>query len=38
MGIMSLAIAHGQEIIIRADGADAAEAVTRLSEMVLKED
>lgn len=38
MGIMSLAIAHGQEIIIRADGADAAEAVTRLSEMVSKED
>jgi catabolite repression HPr-like protein len=34
MGIMSLAIAHGQEIIVRADGPDASAAVARLVEMV----
>ncbi|MBX5435706.1 MAG: HPr family phosphocarrier protein [Alicyclobacillaceae bacterium] len=38
MGIMSLAIAHGQEITIRAQGSDAEEAVRRLTEMVTKED
>ncbi|MCL6547523.1 MAG: HPr family phosphocarrier protein [Alicyclobacillus sp.] len=38
MGIMSLAIAHGQEIVIRAEGSDAEEAVRRLAEMVSKED
>jgi catabolite repression HPr-like protein len=34
MGIMSLAIANGQEITIKADGTDADEAVKRLAEMV----
>lgn len=38
MGIMSLAIAHGQEITIRADGPDAGAAVARLAEMVSAED
>jgi catabolite repression HPr-like protein len=38
MGIMSLAIAHGQEITIRADGPDAEEAVRHLVEMVSKEE
>lgn len=38
MGIMSLAIAHGQEITIRADGPDAGDAVARLAEMVSAED
>jgi catabolite repression HPr-like protein len=38
MGIMSLAIAHGQEITIRAEGSDAEEAVKRLVEMVSKEE
>lgn len=37
MGIMSLAIAHGQEVTIRAEGTDAEQAVARLSEMVTKE-
>lgn len=37
MGIMSLAIAHGQEVTIKADGSDAEHAVVRLSEMVSKE-
>ncbi|WP_067932718.1 HPr family phosphocarrier protein [Alicyclobacillus kakegawensis] len=38
MGIMSLAIAHGQEITIRADGPDEAEAVRHLVEMVSREE
>ncbi|MDQ0191366.1 HPr family phosphocarrier protein [Alicyclobacillus cycloheptanicus] len=38
MGIMSLAIAHGQEITVRAEGSDAQQAVERLAEMVSKED
>lgn len=37
MGIMSLAIAHGQEITVRADGSDATEAVERLAAMVSQE-
>jgi phosphotransferase system HPr (HPr) family protein len=37
MGIMSLAIAHGQEVTIKAEGSDAEEAVTKLSEMVSSE-
>ncbi|MCL6631345.1 MAG: HPr family phosphocarrier protein [Alicyclobacillus herbarius] len=38
MGIMSLAIAHGQEITIRADGPDAEEALRHLVEMVSREE
>ncbi len=34
MGIMSLAIASGQTIVIRAEGSDAEKAVERLAEMV----
>ncbi len=34
MGVMSLAIAHGQRIAIRADGSDEQEAVLRLAEFV----
>ncbi len=37
MGIMSLAIAHGQEITVRAEGSDAQQAVETLTEMVNKE-
>ncbi|CAM3978155.1 HPr family phosphocarrier protein [Alicyclobacillus pomorum] len=37
MGIMSLAIARGQTILIRADGSDADAAVERLADMVSKE-
>lgn len=38
MGIMSLAIANGQEITIKADGTDAQEAVQKLVGLVSKED
>lgn len=38
MGIMSLAIGHGQEIVVRADGSDAELAVQKLVEMLSKED
>jgi phosphotransferase system HPr (HPr) family protein len=34
MGIMSLAIASGQTIIIRAEGDDAEQAVAKLAELV----
>ncbi|WP_172844477.1 HPr family phosphocarrier protein [Tumebacillus algifaecis] len=34
MGIMSLAIASGSEVIIRADGPDAELAVEKLAELV----
>lgn len=37
MGIMSLAIAHGQEVTIKADGSDAAQAVSRLAGMISEE-
>lgn len=37
MGIMSLAIAHGQEIVVKADGSDAEQAVAELVGMVAKE-
>jgi phosphotransferase system HPr (HPr) family protein len=37
MGIMSLAISNGAEIVIRAEGADAETAVNRLAEMVEQE-
>jgi catabolite repression HPr-like protein len=37
MGIMSLAIAHGQEVTIKADGSDAAQAVSRLAGMIAEE-
>jgi catabolite repression HPr-like protein len=36
MGIMSLAVAKGTEIVISADGSDAEEAVNALAEMVSK--
>lgn len=38
MGIMSLAIAHGQEVTIKADGSDAESACAKLSEMIAKEE
>ncbi|MCL6454835.1 MAG: HPr family phosphocarrier protein [Alicyclobacillus sp.] len=38
MGIMSLAIAHGQEVVIKADGSDAEQAVSRLAEMIAKDE
>lgn len=38
MGIMSLAIGHGQEITVRADGSDAELAVQKLVDMLAKED
>lgn len=37
MGIMSLAIAHGQEVTIKAEGSDAEQAVARLAEMIVNE-
>jgi catabolite repression HPr-like protein len=38
MGIMSLAIAGGQEITVRANGSDEEAAVTRLVEMISREE
>ena len=38
MGIMSLAVAKGTEIVISADGPDAEKAVEALAEMVNKEE
>lgn len=38
MGIMSLAIANGQQITVKADGSDAQDAVNRLVEMVTSEE
>ena len=38
MGVMSLAVSTGTEIIISADGSDAEEAVKSLAEMVQKEE
>lgn len=38
MGIMSLAVAKGTEIVISADGPDAGKAVEALAEMISKED
>ncbi|OFW77164.1 MAG: phosphocarrier protein Chr [Alicyclobacillus sp. RIFOXYA1_FULL_53_8] len=38
MGIMSLAIANGQEIVVRAEGSDAQLAVQKLVQMLAKED
>ncbi len=38
MGIMSLAISTGTDIVIIADGADAEEAVENLSALVSKEE
>lgn len=38
MGIMSLAVAHGTEITISAEGSDAQEAVEALAAMVGKEE
>jgi catabolite repression HPr-like protein len=34
MGVMSLAIAHGQTVAVRAEGTDEQEAVKRLTELV----
>ncbi len=34
MGVMSLAIAHGQQVSIRAEGSDEQDAVTRLAQLV----
>lgn len=38
MGIMSLAIAHGQTVTVRADGSDAEAAADRLVEMISSEE
>lgn len=38
MGIMSLAIANGQQITIRANGSDEEAAVSRLAEMISQEE
>jgi len=38
MGIMSLAIANGQEIVVRAEGSDAELAVQKLVQILAKED
>ncbi|WP_134704462.1 HPr family phosphocarrier protein [Ammoniphilus sp. YIM 78166] len=38
MGIMSLAVSHGTEITILAEGNDAEEAVTNLKALVEKEE
>ncbi|UOF91330.1 HPr family phosphocarrier protein [Fodinisporobacter ferrooxydans] len=38
MGVMSLAIAAGTDIVIHAEGSDAEAAVDRLAEMVAKEE
>ena len=37
MGIMSLAISNGTEVIIKADGTDAAQAVEKLAELIEQE-
>lgn len=37
MGIMSLAISHGTDVLIRAEGPDADAAVNRLTELVATE-
>jgi len=37
MGIMSLAISNGTEVVIRADGADADQAVAKLSDLIQQE-
>ncbi|MCL6516837.1 HPr family phosphocarrier protein [Alicyclobacillus sp.] len=37
MGIMSLAIANGQEITLKAEGPDAEQAIAKLSEMLSRE-
>jgi phosphotransferase system HPr (HPr) family protein len=37
MGIMSLAISNGAEVIIRAEGADAEQAVNKLAELIEQE-
>lgn len=38
MGIMSLAVAHGSEIIIHAEGVDEGQAIEALAAIVSKED
>ncbi|SDW46370.1 catabolite repression HPr-like protein [Marininema mesophilum] len=38
MGIMSLAVAHGSQITISADGSDAEQAIEALAKIVGKED
>jgi phosphotransferase system HPr (HPr) family protein len=38
MGVMSLAIANGSDIVIRAEGSDADAAVEQLAAMVSKEE
>ena len=37
MGIMSLAISNGTEVVIKAEGADAAQAVEKLAELIEQE-
>lgn len=37
MGIMSLAISNGTEVVIKAEGTDADSAVNRLAELVEQE-
>lgn len=38
MGIMSLAVAHGSEITIRAEGVDEDQAIEALAAIICKED
>lgn len=37
MGIMSLAISNGTEVVIKADGQDADQAVQKLAELIEQE-
>ncbi|AVK86033.1 MULTISPECIES: HPr family phosphocarrier protein [Lysinibacillus] len=38
MGVMSLAIAKGTEVVLSSEGNDAEQAVTALAELIEKED
>lgn len=38
MGVMSLAIAKGTEVVLSGDGSDAEQAVTALAALIEKED
>ena len=37
MGIMSLAISNGTQVVIRAEGSDAEQAVTKLADLIEKD-
>lgn len=38
MGIMSLAISNGTDVIIRAEGSDAEQAVAKLAELIERDE